>query len=68
MLAWLIGSRKLLITLVVFLTSVVLLILGILLPDQWVELNKFVIPSFLAANIAEHVMTRGARDKRNSDS
>lgn len=49
--AWLLGSRKLLITLVVFSASVVLLLTKVIDADQWVTLNKFIIPAFLAANL-----------------
>lgn len=66
--AWLIGSRKLLITAAVFVTSVVLLCTGTLAPDQFVELNKFVIPSFLAANLVEYTMNRKSRDSSTPNS
>lgn len=50
------GYRKVLVTLIVFTTSVILLLLTKITADQWVDLNKFVIPAFLAANIAERWM------------
>jgi hypothetical protein len=55
MLSNLAGYRKVLITLVAFVTSVALLLSGIINADQWVDLNKFVIPSFLGANLIEHL-------------
>lgn len=48
---WLVGSRKLLITVVTFATSVILLLFHVINADQWVTLNKFIIPAFLAANL-----------------
>lgn len=65
------GYRKVLITLIVFFTSVILLVLKLITPDNWVDLNKFVIPAFLAANIAEYFGSRGkdaADTKLGSDS
>lgn len=52
----LIGYRKLALTGSVFVISIFMLWGGLLNADQFVELNKFVIPSFLAANLIEHVM------------
>ena len=45
------GYRKVFITLVAFIASIALLLANIINADQWVELNKFVIPAFLASNL-----------------
>ena len=56
------GYRKVFITLVAFIASIALLLANIINADQWVELNKFVIPSFMAANLAEYILRRGKSD------
>lgn len=50
------GYRKVVVTLVAFLGSVILLVTHQINADQWVELNKFVLPAFMAANLGEYVM------------
>lgn len=57
MLNQLIGYRKVGVALLVFIASTVMFLTGALSEAGWVELNKFVIPAFLAANIAEYLMS-----------
>lgn len=53
----LLGYRKVLITFTVFTVSVILLVGKVITGDQWVELNKFVLPAFLAANLISKFIT-----------
>lgn len=48
------GLRKLIVTLCVFTISLVLLVLGKISSAEWIDLNKIVIPAFLAANLGEY--------------
>lgn len=52
------GLRKVAIVSIVFATSCIMLALDVINADQFVELNKYVIPSFMAANMMEYWMER----------
>ena len=54
----LLGYRKVAITLIVFFSSLGLLLSGAVSPENFIELNKFVIPAFLASNLVETWMNK----------
>lgn len=56
------GIRKLLICLFCIVLSTSLLVFKIITSDQWVEINKFVIPAFMAANLAERWINMKGQD------
>lgn len=57
-LSWLEGYRKLFVAILVVFLSLALLLTGVLSGDQFVEIIKFVIPSFMAANLAEYILDK----------
>lgn len=56
MIAKLIGIRKLLLTVFIFLVSCAFLLLHIISDQVWKDLNVIVIPAYLTANLIEHWM------------
>jgi purine-cytosine permease-like protein len=58
-----IGYRKLGLTVLCFGTSVVLLAIGLITADNFVNLNQVIIPAFLGTNVAEHFMERRSNAK-----
>lgn len=53
------GSTKTLIILMVLALSTSLLLAEVISAEQWVELHKFVIPSFMAAQLIEKFSRKG---------
>lgn len=45
------GYRKVFVTILAFFVSVMLLLYKMITADQWVEFNKWLLPSFMASNL-----------------
>jgi hypothetical protein len=61
--AKLVGIRKLLLTLFIFISSILLLVVGVISEQTWKDLNVMVIPSYLTANVLEHWLSAKAQLK-----
>ena len=49
----LLGWRKVIVVLVAFVTSIFLLVKGLLSADQWVSVTQWILPAFFASNLME---------------
>lgn len=52
------ASRKFLLTCAVYATSVPLVCMGLLTPDQWISLTTWVLGLYLGANVADQAATK----------
>ncbi len=59
-------SRKLQVTVVGFVSATVFFYIGILPPDLWVDLTKWVFAVYVAGNSFEHFTNQGIKIKTSS--
>jgi len=52
------GFRKTLVIAFAFISSCILLAVGLLNGDQFVSINQVIMPAYFAANLGEHYMHR----------
>jgi len=52
------ASRKFLLTAAVYVTSVPLVCLGLLTPDQWISLVTWLCGLYFAANVGDQAVTK----------